>query len=141
MLALGVIQRVDDTANHHVHWHVAGGVRLRVEEDLCVADVVGQCARHVGGSHVVEILLGQQHAGACVVQVEKRLQIVEGIRCAHFLNRRIRQLDAVALGQREHQFGFERAFNVDVQFGFGAGGDAFCKRGGDRHDQAGVGTR
>jgi len=109
-------------------------VRLRVEEDLGVADVVGQGARHVGGGHVVKILLGQQHAGAGVVQIEERLQIVEGISGAHFLNRGVGQLDAVALGQREHQFGFERAFDVDVQFGFRAGGDAFCKSGGDRHD-------
>jgi len=134
MLALGVIQGADDTVNDHMHGHVARGMRLRVEEYLGVMDVVGKRARHISGRHVVEILLGEQHAGARVIQVEKRLQIVEGVGGTYFFHRRIRQLHAVALSQCKHQFGFERAFDVDVQFSFGAGGDAFCKRGRDRHD-------
>ena len=141
MLALGVVQGADDAMNDHMHGHVAGGVRLRVEEDFGVVDVVGKRARDISGRHVVEILLGEQHAGAGVIQVEERLQIVEGVGRAYFFHGRIRQLHAVALGQREHQFGFERAFDVDVQFSFGAGGDAFCKGRGDRHGQTDVGTR
>jgi hypothetical protein len=66
-------------ADHGLHRHAARGVGLRVEEDLGVHHVVGRGALEVGPGHVVEVLLGQQHAGAGVVDVQKALQVGEGV--------------------------------------------------------------
>ena len=91
-------------------------VRLRVEEDLRVPHVVGRCAREVGERHVLEVLLLDQHRGAGVIDVEEALQIGEGVGRAQCLDVRVGQRDVVALGQREDQLRFERAFDMNVQF-------------------------
>jgi hypothetical protein len=100
-------------------------MRLRVEKDLGVNDVIGRGTAQVCKRQVMEVLLVQQHARARIVDVEKRLQIPELVRGAQRFDRVIRKTDMVALGQRERELGFERAFDVQVQFGFRhAPGDA-----------------
>ena len=94
-------------------------MRLRVEEQLGVHDLVGRGAPEVGHRHVEEVLFLQQHAGAGVVDVEEALQVGERVGRAQRLDARVGQRDAVALGQREDQLGLERAFDVDVQLGLG----------------------
>ena len=76
-------------------------------------------APQIGHGHVEEVLLLQQHAGAGVVDVEEALQVGERVGRAQRLDARVRQRDAIALGQREDQLGLERALDVDVQFGLG----------------------
>ena len=81
-------------------------------------DVVGGRTLEISGGQVVEILLGQQHAGAGIVDVEERLQVGERVGARAIPRLSVRERDAVAPGQRENQFGFERAFNMDMQFCF-----------------------
>ncbi|MNJ71057.1 hypothetical protein D3C77_675600 [compost metagenome] len=73
----------------------------------------------VGPGQVVEILLGTQYIGATVVQIEKFLEIAEGIGATQGIDIAPGQRDLVALGQAEQQFGLQRAFEVQVQFGLG----------------------
>ena len=134
-IGAGAVQAVD----HRLHRHAARGVRLRVEEDLRVHHVVHGRPGKVGVGHVVEILLVQQHAGARVVDVQEALQVGEGVGAAQLLHAGIGQRDAVAPGQGEDHPGFERAFDVDVQLGLGAGGQqvgqAFGGNGGQLDHQ------
>jgi hypothetical protein len=97
----------------------AAGVALRVEEHLDVADVVGVGAREIGPGEVVEILLGDQHRHALIVDVEEILQVAEPISLPHRVDRRIRQADAVAARQRKHQLRLQAALDVNVQLAFG----------------------
>ena len=59
------------------------------------------------GVHVVEILLGDQHTGAGVINIEKRLQIIECIRFSQAFDRFEGQRDPISLSQLKDQFGFE----------------------------------
>ncbi|MNS31302.1 hypothetical protein D3C72_633540 [compost metagenome] len=94
---------------------------LRVEERFGVDHVLRLAALQVGPGQVVEVLLGAQHVGALVIQVEELLQVVEGIGTAQGLHIGPGQGDLVALGQGEQQLGLQRAFQVQVQFGLGQG--------------------
>ncbi len=53
------------------------GVRLRIEEDLGVDDVVGRRPVEIGGGEVAEIPLGPKHVGAAIIDVEEVLQVRE----------------------------------------------------------------
>src|SRR5262245_1470985 len=77
------------------------------------------CAREIGEGKVVEILLGDQHRHALIVDVEEILQVAEPIRLPHRVDRRIRQADAVAARQRKHQLRLEAPLDVNVQLAFG----------------------
>ena len=92
---------------------------LRIENDLRMHHVVGLSPLQIGPGHVVEVLLGQEHAGAGVVDVQKALQVSEGIGAAQVVHAGIGQREAIALRHLEDQLGLERAFDVDMQFGLG----------------------
>jgi hypothetical protein len=96
-----------DAVDHGLERHAARGMGLRVEENFGVAHVVGRGAPQVGRRHVVEILLREQHAGAGVVNVEKRLKIIECISFAQAFNRFVGQPDPISLSQLKDQFRFE----------------------------------
>ena len=138
----GAVQSVDN----RFHADPARRVRLRIEKKLGMRHVVCSSAGEISHRHVMEILLGDQHAGAGVVDVQKALQIGEGISAAQFLHAGIGKRHAVALGQRKDQFWLQRAFDVDVQFGLGhlpeqrgqaVGGNGFDKLHGDSKKEKG----
>src|SRR3546814_6953096 len=85
---------------------------LRIEEDLGMADVVLRDAAQVGQGEIVEILLGEQHRHALVVEVEKILQDGESIGRAQRLDVGVGQGNAVALREGEHHVRLQRAFDV-----------------------------
>ena len=111
----GAVQPVD----HHLGTQAVAGVGLGVKEDLGVQHLVGLRAGHVGAGHVVKILLGLEHQGACVVDVKKALQVVKHIGLAQRLHRGVRQHHAVARGHGKHQFRLQRALDVHMQLGLG----------------------
>jgi hypothetical protein len=90
-----------ETIDHGRERNAAAGVALRIEEHLDVAHVVSVCALKIGPGEVVEILLGDEHRHALIVEIEKVLQVAEAIRLPQRLDRRILQLDTVATRQRE----------------------------------------
>src|SRR5882672_4566339 len=92
-------------------------MRLRIEEDLGVHDAVGAGALEVGLRHRVEVLLVAQHGRPGVVEIEERLQIVEGVGAPQRVDRRILQVDAMLAREGEHHLGLERALDVQVQLG------------------------
>ena len=116
-IAAGAGQAFDDRCNGHA----AVGVGLRVEEEFGMHHPVGRGAFEVGAGHVEEVLLVQQHAGTGVVDVEKALQVAEGVGGAQRIDAGVAQRHAVALRELEDQLGLQRAFNVDVQFSLGHG--------------------
>ncbi len=120
-LLAAILERLADAVEHHFESNVSVGVGLRVEEGFGVDHVLGLAALQVGPGQVVEVLLGAQHVGALVIQVEELLQVVEGIGTAQGLHIGPGQGDLVALGQGEQQLGLQRAFQVQVQFGLGQG--------------------
>ena len=109
--------------DHRAEADAARGVRLGIEEDFGVDDIVRRRPVEIGGRQVAEIRLGPEHVGAAIIDVEKVLQVREIIGGAHLLDARERDFDAVALRQREHQFGLEAALDMHVQFGLGQAGD------------------
>ena len=117
--ALRTLTGLMQAANHHANIDTARGMRLRIEEQLGVHHMVCRCAFEVGPCQVEKILLLQQHAGASVINVEKTLQVGKGIGRTQRIHARIRQLHAIALGQFEDQFRFQRTFDVNVQLGLG----------------------
>src|SRR3546814_3681463 len=60
-----------------------------------------------------------EDAHSLIIDVEKILEVREGIGGAHLLHRSEGDGDLVALRELEHQFGFERPFDMEVQLGFG----------------------
>ena len=111
----GAVKPID----HRRERDPAGGMPLRVEEHLDVPDIVGVCAFEIGPGQVIEILLRNEHGHGLIVDVEKVLQVAESVRLPQRLDRRIGQADAVAARQREHHFGLEASFDVNVQLTFG----------------------
>jgi hypothetical protein len=81
--------------------------------------VVGGGAFEVGERHVEEVLLLQQHAGAGIVDVEKTLQVGEGVGGSQGLHAWVGQLHAIALRQAKDHLRLERTLDVDVQLGLG----------------------
>src|SRR5262249_2741437 len=59
----------------------------------------------------------EQDARALIVDIEKRLEIGKLIRLAHFIRSFERQRDPISRSQLKHQLWFERAFDVEMQFG------------------------
>jgi len=57
--------------------------------------------------------------GTAVIQIEELLQIVEGVGLAQRVHVFPRQGDLVAFGEAEQQFGFQRAFQMQMQFCLG----------------------
>ena len=120
-LGLGAPGGAVEAADDHAHVDTACRMGLRVEEDLAVDDVVARGALEVRPGHGVEVALGDQHAGARVVDVQEALQVAERVGLAQRLDVGVGQLDAVAGGQLEDQLGLQRSLDVDVQLGLGRG--------------------
>ena len=112
-----------DAVDHRGEGDTAVGMGLGIEEDFGVAHVLSMRAGEIGPGQIVEILSLDQHAGAGIVDVEKILQVREGICRPYFLHRGVGQPDAVAACNGEHQLGLEGAFDVQVQLGLRQGGD------------------
>ncbi|KWV86725.1 hypothetical protein PFLmoz3_03809 [Pseudomonas fluorescens] len=120
-LLLAVFKRSGDAVEHHFERHATIGVGLRVEEGFGVNHVLGFAAQQVSPGQVVEVLGRAQHIGALVIQVEKLLQVVEGVGFAQGFDVVPWQRNLVALGQGEQQLRLQRAFQVQVQFSLGQG--------------------
>ena len=122
----GVVNAPDD----HLEGDAPVGVGLRIEENFRMPDAVLLRPLQVRPRQVIKILLGLQHTGPGVVDVEEGLQVAEGIRRPHFLHVRVGQRNAVALGQLEQQFRLQRPLDVQVQLRFGqSGNEVFVSHG------------
>jgi len=89
----GAVQAVDD----YFGVYSVSGMGLGIEEYFCMDNVVGMSPHQIRVRHVVEVLLGAQHHGAGVVDVEKTLQVFEHISATQRLHVGIGQRDAIAL--------------------------------------------
>jgi hypothetical protein len=108
-----------DAGNNCLEGDASSRVGLGVEEDLRVHDALTRSSLEVRRGEVEEVELGDQDGAALVVDVEERLEIVEDISASDALNVRVRQGDPIANGELEHQLGFQRAFDVDMELGLG----------------------
>jgi|GEM_PF-4969513 len=120
-LVTAILECLVDAIEHHFERDAAVGVCLWIEEGLGVNHILRFATLKVSPCEVIEVLFGAQNVGTLVVQVEKLLQVVEGVRTAQRLDISPRQGNLVALGQGEQQLGFQGAFKVQVQFGLGQG--------------------
>jgi hypothetical protein len=116
---VGVGQGGGQAAEHRGQRDPVVKVGLRVEEDLCAAYPGRGGPVQVRLSQIVEVLFGPQYPKVGVVQVQEGLQAVEPVAGPQFGGIRGRQRDAVARGQADEQFGFEGAFDVQMEFGHG----------------------
>ena len=92
---------------------------LRVEEHLGVDHALGGRPLEIGQGELVEVLLGDEHGAAGVVEVEEGLEVGEDVGLPHGFDVGVGQVDAVAVGQGEHHLRLERAFDVEVELGLG----------------------
>ena len=115
LLPLG--ERGRDALQNHVEGHPPSRVRLWIEEHLHMHDAIAMRTFEIGEGQVVKVTLVQQRRHALVVHVQERLQVGELVRGAQFLRRSIRQPNAIAARDFEHQLGLERALDVNVQLG------------------------
>ena len=95
------------------------GMRFGIEEDFRMHAGIGMQPREIGQGQLAEIILRLQHIRALIVDVEKILQVREGVGRPHLIDRPERDVDPVPPAQREHQFRLKRAFDVKVKFRLG----------------------
>ncbi len=110
-----VVHRVAQPRDHDLHRDAAIGVRLRIEEQLGVDDVVRVRACEVRHRERVEVAAIAEDGAARVIEIEERLEVVEVVGGADRLDRGVRQRHAVLAGEGEHHLGLERAFDMEVQ--------------------------
>jgi hypothetical protein len=121
-LPLGLLDRPRESFDDRLERDAPVGVGLRVEEDLRPDDVVGPGLLQVRVGHLEEVLLMEQHRRRGVVDVEKALQVAEGVGPPHRLGVRVGEGDAVSLADREGHLGLESALDVEMELGLGGGG-------------------
>src|SRR5438105_13031489 len=107
-----ILESGPDAVDHRREFEAAIGMRLRIEKNLSVTDVVHRGALEIRSRHFVEVALFEKHARAFVIDVEKRLQIGEVVRAAKLIDRAITKRDSVTAGNLEHQLRRERACGV-----------------------------
>ena len=99
----GAVQTGDDGA----HGHLASSVGLWVEKDLGMNHVVCLGTLKVSPCHVIKILWLLQHAGTRVIDIQKALQVGEGVSGSQLVHALVTQSHIVALGQSKNQFGLQ----------------------------------
>ena len=123
------VVHVEISFDHVFEINAARGVSLRVEEDFDVHDVIHLHALQIRPGQIVKIVLITQHVGTGIVEIEKRLQVREIVRGAQFDHTRMGERDAVLFRFRKHHLRLKRAFDVQMQFGFGETRDEVVGRG------------
>ena len=99
-----VAQRAPQSVDHGLERDAAIEMRLRVEEDLRVANALRARALQVRGGEIVVVLRRPQHRHSLVVEPQERLEIRELIRVAQRLDVGICEGDAVACRHRRRSF-------------------------------------
>jgi len=122
-LPLTLLQCPLYAAEHRLEGNAAGTVGLGVEEDLHMHHLVGGAAFQIGPGEVEEILLGDQHAGPQVVEIEKGLQAVKLIGGSQARHVGPGQGHPVALAKGKHQLGLQGALDMQVQLQLGQAGN------------------
>src|SRR5438067_1455634 len=108
-----------DSCDDFAKGDAAGSMRLWVEENFGMPDILFSGLSEVSPREVVEIAVAQKHSAALVVNVEKRLEIGKFIRPTDLFRRPKGHIDVVPRGQFKHQLGFERPLDMQMQLGFG----------------------
>ena len=115
-LAPRPVERIRQAGQHGVEGDAAPGVTLGIEEHLDMLRILHRHAREIGAGEIEEILPGPQHRHAGIVEIEKVLERVETVGVPDRVDIGIRQCHAVPLGERQHHLGFQRPFDVKMQF-------------------------
>src|SRR6478672_112660 len=123
VLALGLLHSGSEAVDGDGEWQAAVGMELGIEEHLGVPAAIGVEPREIGEREILEILLGLEDVDALVADVEKVLEVGEGVGLADFLHRLERDDDLVPAAELEHLLGLDRALDVEVEFGFGQAAD------------------
>ena len=103
-LARGILGTAD-AVDYHLKRYPAGGVRLGVKKDFCIAHLLAVRLGKVGISQIIKIDLFKQHLHALVVNGQKRRQIIKLISRAHLISRGIRQRQIITPGKRKFKLG------------------------------------
>ena len=90
---------------------------LRVEEDLDVTNALLAGSGQVSGRELVEVPFLDEHRACPVIDVQERLQVAEPIGAPDRVRIGVREPDAVAPRELEHQLGLERPLDMQVQLG------------------------
>ncbi len=90
---------------------------------------IGRRTIEIGFGQILEILLGAQHVGAGIIDVEEILEARELVGGADLLDACKGDRHLVPFREREHQLGLEAAFDVEMEFGLGQAGDEVVQIG------------
>ena len=113
----------EQSVGHHLERDAPGGVGLGVEEDLGVDHAVGRRAIEIGARQIAEILFGDEHRRALVVDVQEVLQARKRIGGAQGRDIVEGNGQPVSPGQREHHLRLEAALDMHMQLGLRQPGD------------------
>src|SRR3546814_1439839 len=62
-------------------------VRLWIEENFCMNDIIRRSPVKIGQRQIAKILFRPQHIGALIIDIEKILQVGKAVGGPHFLHR------------------------------------------------------
>ena len=119
VLRASIGHRVVEAVEDRRHRDAADRVGLRIEEQLGVDDPIGRGALEVRGGERAKVVAIAEHVAAGVVEIEERLEVAELVGGADLVDRGVRELRTVLLGEREHQLGLERALDMQVKLDLG----------------------
>src|SRR5436190_3373414 len=117
--SLAIRESVMDSFDHRANRDTARSMRLWIEKDLGMPDVLFFGLSEVCPRKVEEITILKKHAASLVIDVEEGLQIGKCIGSPDFVRRIKRKIDPVPQRQLKHQLRLERALNMQVQLGLG----------------------
>ncbi len=119
----GVGAGAGNAIQHGGKGDTAGSMRLGVKKNLGMANAVAVSPVQIGAGQIIEVFFDPEHGHAGIVEIQEFLKVAEVIGGAHVVDAVVGQVQAVAPGQRHHQFRLERALYVQVQFGLRQAGD------------------
>src|SRR5881392_3678159 len=117
--SLAIRESVMDSFDHRANRNTARSMRLWIEKDFGMPDVLFFGLSEISPRDVEEITIMTKHAAPLVINVEEGLQIGKCIGFPDFVRRIKREMDPVPQRQLKHQLRLERALNMQVQLGLG----------------------
>lgn len=94
------------------------GVALWVEKNFGMNNIFDVTTLQIGPGQIEKILFCLQDIRRQIVEIQKRLQILEVVKCFELLRRFEGQGDAISRGHLHDHFWLEAAFDVQVELGF-----------------------
>src|SRR5207247_3878085 len=117
--SLAIRESVMDSFDHRANRNTARSMRLWIEKDFGMPDVLFFGLSEISPREVEEITIMKKHAAPLVINVEEGLQIGKCIVSPDFVRRIKRENDPVPQRQLKHQLQLKRTLDMQVQIQLG----------------------